>query len=125
MNTEYDYEPSKPVTLTEDIFTRDEWGRKQKTFSAGDRIYAVEDGDDIIITTRDAEIHIPKTKVKYPDLQCEGWGGSCDRKDAWREHMNTRYVDEESNYATLCPDCWKECGEHWKEMWADYYSNCM
>lgn len=111
--------------LTEDVYTRDEWGRKQKKFSAGNNVYAKEDGNDIVITEWNSRIRVPKTKVKYPNLQCEGWAGPCERKDAWRDHMNTQYADEERNYATLCPDCWKECGEHWKEMWADYYSGCM
>jgi hypothetical protein len=111
--------------ITDDVYTRDEWGRKQKTFSAGSNVYGKEDGDDIVITVLKRRIRVSKNKVKYPDLQCKGWDGPCDRNDAWREHMNTRYVNEESNYATLCSDCWKECNAHWKEMWADYYSGCM
>ena len=45
--------------------------------------------------------------------------------NAKRRGQNTRYVDEERNYVTLCDDCMKLNHEYWKEMWADYYSNCM
>jgi hypothetical protein len=71
-------------------------------------------------------IVVTKNNMEQPTkLKCKGWHGPCDREDAKRGHMNTRYVDIECNYATLCPDCWKECDEHWEDMWAEVYSQCM
>lgn len=58
-------------------------------------------------------------------IRCEGWEGPCDSINAKRRRQNTRYVDEERNYVTLCDDCMKLNHEYWEEMWADYYSNCM
>lgn len=57
------------------------------------------------------------------NLPCEGY--HCTRTDAARQRQNTAYVDDAQNWVTLCPECAKENAEHWAEMWADYYSNCM
>jgi hypothetical protein len=131
MNTDIDYEDmeeievSIPYILTDDFYTRDEWCRQKVLFNRGDKVYGNQNGDYIVARILNANVFIPKTMTKAPDLKCEGWSGECDSNDAWKGHMNTRYVDEERNYATLCPSCWKECEEHWKDMWADYYNNCM
>lgn len=47
----------------------------------------------------------------------------CKRPGAKRNRQRTSYVDEESNWATLCPDCQEEADEYWKGMWEDYYSS--
>lgn len=118
-------QPSIPVVLTEDFYVRTICSGRHLVFSKGERVYAIDVGGHMMASTRDGKVFIPKDKVQLPTLKCEGWCGPCDRNDAWRDHMNTQYSDKESNYATLCPDCWKECNEHWNEMWADYYNNCM
>jgi len=45
--------------------------------------------------------------------------------DVQRRHQNTAYVDEESNYATLCADCQKDADEYLAERWAEYYAGCL
>ena len=82
-------------------------------------------GTYIMICTIHGNALVPKNIAHVPKLQCQGWEGTCDSQEAWRAHMNTQYINEEQNYNTLCPECWKACDEHWKEMWQDYYSNCM
>lgn len=42
-----------------------------------------------------------------------------------RRRQNTNYVEDESNFATLCADCQKEADAYWSDMWADYYAGCM
>jgi hypothetical protein len=55
--------------------------------------------------------------------QCEKCG-EFSRK-VKRRHQNTRYVDDESNYVTVCDQCFEEIEEYWKERWAEYYSGCL
>jgi hypothetical protein len=47
----------------------------------------------------------------------------CEQEDesVTRRRMNTQYVDEESNYITVCGDCYAEIEEYWAEMWEQYY----
>lgn len=50
---------------------------------------------------------------------------TCDRcdktgEDVERRHQNTMYVNEESNYATLCTECQEDADEYWEERWAEY-----
>lgn len=49
----------------------------------------------------------------------------CERPGAERYHQNTRYVEEERNWVTLCSECRKENDEHWNQMWSDYYSDVL
>ena len=42
--------------------------------------------------------------------------------DMIRYHQGTKYVDDDSNWATLCPECRTENDEYWAEMWDRYYS---
>lgn len=58
-------------------------------------------------------------------LQCRGWDGPCERTDAIRQRQNTAYVDDESNWVTLCPECMKSNDAYWKDMWAEYYAGCI
>jgi hypothetical protein len=58
-------------------------------------------------------------------MKCEGFLHSCDRDDAVRYHMHTAYVDEEQNYASLCPDCQQDSEEYWQDMWDDLNSDIM
>ena len=46
----------------------------------------------------------------------------CDSLDATRRQQRTAYVDEESNFATLCPQCQELEDEFWDEMWSEYYA---
>lgn len=58
-------------------------------------------------------------------FQCQGFGSQCFNHNATRYRMNTAYHDEEDNWTILCPDCQEDCSEHWKNMWAEYYSMVM
>ena len=49
---------------------------------------------------------------------------NCD-KDGERYHQNTKYVNEELNWVTLCPEHREENDKYWSDMWAMYYSECM
>lgn len=95
---------STPYIVLEDLYARNEWGKKKLLIKKDQHIYGNEVGEYVV----SRKYHIPKKCVKKTNtLKCEGWEGACDRNDAWKDHMNTRYEDEESNYATLCPECWK------------------
>lgn len=37
-------------------------------------------------------------------------------------HQNTQYVNEISNYSTLCEEHQIEVDAYWEEMWKDYWS---
>lgn len=58
-------------------------------------------------------------------MKCLGWEGSCERTDAERFRQNTQYVDEERNFTVLCPECRALNEAYWRDMWADYYGNCL
>ena len=45
--------------------------------------------------------------------------------DVKRTRQNTKYANDESNYATLCHKCQKDANEYWADMWAEYYAGCM
>lgn len=68
---------------------------------------------------------LPMLPPVQTGLQCHGWDGPCERKDATRQRQNTAYVDDKCNWVTLCPECMKACDEHWKAMWAEYYSGVL
>lgn len=68
----------------------------------------------------------PKSqKVKLEEKVTDTLCTRCGHTGAVRYHQNTRYVEEESNWVTLCPDCRKENDEYWNDMWADYYRGCL
>ena len=56
-------------------------------------------------------------------LACHG----CEKQgdDVKRRRQKTQYVDEESNFSTLCDECQKEADEYWSERWAEYYVGCL
>lgn len=58
-------------------------------------------------------------------LKCDGYEVRCQSMDATRTRQNTKYVEEESNWNTLCEECQKETDEYWADMWSDYYSGCL
>lgn len=68
---------------------------------------------------------IKLTERQTGDLQCDGWEGPCDSKNAVSYHMRTRYVDNTSNYATLCPSCQEASDTHWDDMWREYYASIL
>lgn len=49
----------------------------------------------------------------------------CNSEEAVRYRQRTQYVDEESNWVTLCDKCREENDAYWDDMWADYYSDCL
>jgi hypothetical protein len=58
-------------------------------------------------------------------MKCTGWSEPCDSEEATRRRQDTRYVDDERNFVTLCDRCFEECEKHWAEMWEEYYAGCM
>ncbi len=56
-------------------------------------------------------------------IQCHGFEGPCESKNATRRRQNTAYVDDERNWATLCDECAMANAAYWKGMWDDYYSD--
>jgi hypothetical protein len=71
--------------------------------------------------------HVSAALRKLPGYVCTGTleCDRCRRKLATRNRQRTSYVDGESNWATLCPDCQEEADEYWEEMWKEYYSSRM
>ena len=59
------------------------------------------------------------------NLKCDGYGVRCESMKATRRRQNTKYVEEESNWNTLCEDCQIKVDEYWADMWADYYSGIL
>ncbi len=59
-------------------------------------------------------------------MKCEGWEDHrCKNTNAVKYHMNTKYVDEELNYAVLCPECQKLSDFYWQEQWDDLNADIM
>lgn len=56
-------------------------------------------------------------------LRCHGFEGPCERADATYQRRNTNYVNDESNFVTLCPDCMEASEAYWAEMWQEYWSS--
>jgi hypothetical protein len=54
-------------------------------------------------------------------VKCE----KCGILGAYLRRQNTQYLDDESNYITLCDPCQEENNEYWSDMWRDYYSGCL
>lgn len=55
-----------------------------------------------------------------------GWCPHCGRWLCWgvkRRRQNTAYEDEESNYITVCRECFDEIQALWDERWIEYYSS--
>lgn len=42
-----------------------------------------------------------------------------------RRRQNTKYVNEEDNYKTLCEKHYEENEEHWADMWDDLLANVL
>lgn len=42
-----------------------------------------------------------------------------------KRRLNTQYIDEKQNYMTSCKNCYDEAYVYYKEMWDDFYNNCM
>lgn len=53
------------------------------------------------------------------------WCDRCDKEGAEKYRQDTKYVDEERNWVTLCPECREENDEYWVGMWSDYYASCL
>lgn len=49
----------------------------------------------------------------------------CGVPNAERRRQRTQYVDDTSNWVTLCPSCHEENDAYWDEMWAEYYAGCL
>jgi len=39
--------------------------------------------------------------------------------------MNTRYVNDDSNYNNFCDQCFEDSEDYWADMWSDYYGSRM
>jgi hypothetical protein len=116
-----------------------EWAKTNKMFIEIDGDGSVEvsylkDPDDsylALASGRNLKIALENAKEELnpvgcsTGLQCEGFQGRCDSKNATRYHQRTAYVKEEMNWVTLCPECAKGNDAHWDDMWKMYYSDCM
>jgi hypothetical protein len=40
-----------------------------------------------------------------------------------RRHLNTCYVNEDSNYTTCCLTCFQDLWDMYDEQWREYYSS--
>lgn len=49
----------------------------------------------------------------------------CGKTGAVKYRQRTSYVNEESNWATLCPPCQEKNDRHWDYMWCEYYAGCL
>lgn len=47
----------------------------------------------------------------------------CGCRGAHRQRMNTRYVNEESNWTVQCDLCMEETEDYWADMWSEYYGS--
>lgn len=47
------------------------------------------------------------------------------KKSVRRRRQRTSYVDDEKNWVTLCDACAEENDSYWRDMWAEYYADCM
>lgn len=45
----------------------------------------------------------------------------CGKEGAERRRQNTAYPKDESNFATLCPECQEDADEYWRDQWNEYY----
>ena len=64
-------------------------------------------------------------KRRYNDLLCLMCGDEAGGKQGFVQRQNTRYVHDLSNWTCLCDECAKENSNHWRDMWEEYYANCM
>ena len=46
----------------------------------------------------------------------------CGNDGAKKRRQNTAYVNDESNFATLCNECQKESHKYWQDQWNEYYN---
>lgn len=58
---------------------------------------------------------------KTETMVCQG----CGAKDATRTRQNTAYVDDDRNFAILCPPCQDEANKYWRDQWDEFYSMVM
>jgi hypothetical protein len=49
----------------------------------------------------------------------------CGIDGATRNRQKTAYVDDELNFAGLCPECQVEADEEWQEKWDEYYAGLL
>lgn len=45
------------------------------------------------------------------------------RRDIKRRRQNTEYADEESNYITVCMECYEQIVDYWNERWEEYWAS--
>lgn len=50
---------------------------------------------------------------------CQGIDGEC-LKRGYLFRQNTAYLNEDSNWVYVCPDCIKEINSYWDERWLEY-----
>jgi hypothetical protein len=41
-----------------------------------------------------------------------------------KRRLNTKYVNDESNWLTSCGECYEETYQYYADLWADYYAGC-
>lgn len=63
------------------------------------------------------------TGSKSTGIPCQGWERPCESRNATRQRQDTKYVDDDQNWVTLCPCCMKANAEHWADVWADMWAD--
>ena len=48
-----------------------------------------------------------------------------EKYDIHYRRMNTAYIEDDSNYITVCKDCFDEVEGIWKERWQEYYAGVL
>lgn len=69
-------------------------------------------------------------QLHLPLPACEGFEGPCTNTVLWMTCSMTRYPwdgegADPNRALSLCPECSAGYQEHWKDMWADYYSGLL
>ena len=50
---------------------------------------------------------------------------NCGDEGAERRRQHTAYMEDETNFSILCPECQEEADRYWDDQWDDYYQSCM
>lgn len=81
---------------------------------------------DIKISVKDLKVSMDKLEQDIFDRLGLSSHGPCDYAGCGApgicSHQNTQYVNERSNYSTLCEAHQIEVDAYWEEMWKDYWS---
>ncbi len=80
----------------------------------------------------EAELYFAKQRIRHlsdsivADKPHRGKCGDCGKysRSIQRRRLNAAYANDELNWLTSCPACYKARQEQLADDWAEYYSNC-